>query len=172
MTWVKLDDNFPGNDKVLAIGADAFRLYVEGLCHSARHLTDGFVSNGALSRLWTPSIAPELVTAGLWAVVDGGYVINDYLEFNPSREKVETEREKAAERKAKWAERRSERVANGVRNASRDAGGTLPRPDPTRPEGIGVGESVETEALPSPEIVKAQVPKVREIRGLLKAVGE
>lgn len=43
----------------------------------------------------------QLVGAGLWRCVGTSYEVNDYLEFNPSKEKVEREREQARERKRK-----------------------------------------------------------------------
>lgn len=133
MTWVRLDDQFPEHPKVLRVGADAAWLHVSALCYCARQLTDGFVPDGAIGRLAEVKkpvdLAARLVGAGLWAVADGGWQINDYLAYNPSREKVLADRNAAAARKERWKERQ--------RNAVPNAGGTQkvrpPRPDPTRP---------------------------------------
>ena len=133
MPWVKLDDNFPSNDKVLSVGADAFRLYVEGLCHCARNLTDGVVTAHALRRLWEPSSAAELVTARLWTASDDGYEINDYLEFNPSREQVEAQREAARERQSRLRSQRESR-RDIQRDYTRDSRRESHDPDPTRPQ--------------------------------------
>jgi hypothetical protein len=168
VTWVKLDDNFPSNPKVVDLEDAAFRLYVEGLCYCAANLTDGRLTAGALRRLCGSPSAAELVSAGLWLVTEAGYEVKDYLKYNPSREKVEAERDKAAARKLQWkeraTERRSERVANGVRN-------THPDPIPSRPEGRGDG-GVATQEMPSPEAVKANVPHVQAVRSHLQAVAE
>lgn len=143
--WVKLDDNFPSNDKVLSIGADAFRLYVEGLCHCGRNLTDGFVSAPALARLWAPEQADALVDAGLWAEVDGGYEVNDYLEFNPSREQVERERAAARDRQSRRRSRRdTHRDSQG--DTDRDSRRESHDPVPTRPDHLQQSSSTTTEA--------------------------
>lgn len=157
MAWVKLDDNFPTNRKVVELGADAFRLYVEALCYCGSNLTDGHLTPSALRRLWEPDRATELVAAGLWLQVEDGYEVKDYLKYNPSREQVETEREKAAERKRRWLEQRRNGGKNGVPNKGNDgAANAHPLPDPARPEGPRAGESVATET--APPIVSAPVP--------------
>lgn len=99
MTWVRLDDQFPGHPKVVKAGPPAAWLHVAGLCYCARYLTDGFVSDAALmgmgqyGRSRAQSLAERLVGAGLWEHSDGGYVIHDYLDYQPSRERVEQQRQ-------------------------------------------------------------------------------
>lgn len=86
-----------------------------------------------------------------------GWVIHDYLEFQPSKEKVREEQSKNADRQRRYRERQAakkqvntgeDQSRNGVTNASRDASDdasqvrdrngvsngeqTPPRPDPTR----------------------------------------
>jgi hypothetical protein len=47
MPWVKLDDRFFTNPKVIGAGRDARDLYLAGLCYCAAELTDGFVPANA-----------------------------------------------------------------------------------------------------------------------------
>jgi hypothetical protein len=147
VTWVKLDDGFPDNPKVDALSCPAFRLYVSGLCHAARVLTDGFVDSRRVHRLvpnYEASHTAELVDAGLWMTVDGGWMVNDYLKYNPSKAKVEQDRERSAERKKKWLEAREQgrnSVPNGVANGVRNSG-----PYPTRPAPKGSGSEVTSES--------------------------
>ncbi|KKK81567.1 hypothetical protein LCGC14_2812180, partial [marine sediment metagenome] len=51
MTWVRLDDNFPGHRKVLAAGPEAAWLHIEGLCYCAHQQTDGAIPGAALAKL-------------------------------------------------------------------------------------------------------------------------
>jgi hypothetical protein len=106
MAWVKVDDGFPNNAKVEPLSDRAFRLHVAGMCYSARNLTDGILSPRSVTILRaetkaTNKHAAELISAGLWDVIDDGYSIHDYLEYNPTREKVLAERVKARQRMGK-----------------------------------------------------------------------
>lgn len=109
MTWIKLDDQFPDHPKVAQAGALAELLYVNALAYASRYLTDGFIPHAIVAKLvvWdfegAPSnydLAERLVAAGLWELVEGGYRIHDYLDYNPSREQVFAEREIARRRAA------------------------------------------------------------------------
>ena len=42
MTWVKLDDGFYDNPKIVAVGFDGAGLYAMCLAYCGRHMTDGF----------------------------------------------------------------------------------------------------------------------------------
>jgi hypothetical protein len=133
VSWVKLDDTFPRHPKVWGLSHGAFHLHVAALCHCGQYLTDGMVEEGIVRTLvsaYRTSFVRELCVAGLWIKRECGYEIRDYLDYNPTKEKVLAERDAAAERKAKWK----------AKNAVPSASGTLPRPDPTRPEGPRVGE--------------------------------
>lgn len=103
MTWVKLDDNFPDHPRVVGLTDRAFRTHVAGLCYCAKYLTDGNVPTSALRAIGPRKTAQELEAAGLWAKTDHGWMIRDYLDYNPSRADVETERERRREAGAKGA---------------------------------------------------------------------
>jgi hypothetical protein len=115
MPWVRLDDGFASHPKVLAAGLLGMGLHVAGLCYANRHLTDGFIADNAVEtlgrftvelpgakrrRLDPEFVAGQLVAAGLWERVEGGYRIHDYLVFQPSRADVERDREIARRRTA------------------------------------------------------------------------
>lgn len=108
MMWAKLDDSMPDDPDVDRLSDGAFRLYVSGICHCAKHLTDGLIDAGRVPRLmprYKSSYADELVTAGLWQQVpDGGFVVRSYAKYNKSRDWWREEKRKAAERKAAWRE--------------------------------------------------------------------
>lgn len=105
MAWVKLDDQAPRNEKMLAAGPSACWLWVCGIAHSQSQLTDGFVSLAVLPMIGvkgvgrTKRLAEQLVAAGLFERVEGGYQVHDYLDHNPSRAVVLAKRAEDAERK-------------------------------------------------------------------------
>lgn len=111
MPWVRLDDGFSDHPKVVGLSDSAFRTHVSALCYCNRHLTDGHVP-----AVIGNSCVDELVDAGLWSMNGSGYVIHDYLEFQPSRASVLEERAKAAERMRKH--RSGEVRANTKRTSS------------------------------------------------------
>ena len=148
MPWARFDDGFPGHRKVRRLTDGAYRLHTTAICHCAHDLTDGRVTPEDIEDM--PSIRQsekriaELIKRDLWSVVSDGWMIHDYLDYNPSREQVMAERKGARERKETWkAKRRAERnaVPNGVPNG---VGNVAPYPYPSRTRPV-VSTSVETE---------------------------
>src|SRR5690349_13647368 len=97
MSWVKLDDQILTHPKILRAGRDARDLFIAGLCFCAGHLTDGAIPAGAVRILGgmagiedEAASAERLVAVGLWTQdQDGGYLVHDYLDYQPSRERAE-----------------------------------------------------------------------------------
>lgn len=127
MPWARLDDGFPENDKVENLTDRSFRLHVTAICYCARNLTDGFVSPKALKvcALIAGNGRPgrnvqELIDSGLWEEFEDGWLINDYLEYNPTAEDVKEERRKNRERQALYKARKkaeNDALGNGDGNA-------------------------------------------------------
>lgn len=174
MTWVRFDDQFPIHRKIGGLPDALFRLHSEAIFWCARNTTDGVIRRSEFTQLGSrakPSRAAELVDRGLWhpadnlcvqcalaleeagtKVPDDGWVVHDYLGFQPSRVKVNHEREAKAERQAKWlaAKKGGRRDRDASRDASQppslDASGDAAtrggatrdaHPAPPRPEGSG-----------------------------------
>ena len=152
MPWFKVDDSFESHPKVKAIPR-ARRLKAIGLWSlagswSARQLTDGFVPFYMLDELaGTKREANTLVEVGLWSPVDGGYVFKDWHDWQPTKAKVEADREAAKERMRSARERKKSPRSGEVRantsatppNGSGEVRSTPrsltpTRPDPTRPD--------------------------------------
>ena len=98
MAWVKIDDQFHDHPKVLEVGPLAEALYIRGLAYAARYLTDGYIPAAHLRRMGDLDAMEEagkLVEAGLWDPCEKGYQIHDYLDYQPSAEKVNADREAA-----------------------------------------------------------------------------
>lgn len=191
MTWVRKDDQMPINRKVSVLSDPAYRLDDEALCWASRNLTDGRVPLDELpdiSRRGIRRNADELVKRRRWHRAEdppcpseycptpgpNGWVIHDYLEYNPSREQVLKERAVKAERQKRWLDKkrgsRKDTSVDGSKDlptdASRDAslgssrdgpGDALetaletpaPYPAPPRPEGSGGGAPESTTARPA-----------------------
>lgn len=124
MVWVKIDDGFSEHPKIAKVGAIGAWIQVQALCYSNRNLTDGFLpesiannfghngtehigiaTGGIMGGSGRPlaEIGQDcneidwpmiMVEAGLWEVVDGGYLIHDFLKFNPSKEQILNARQK------------------------------------------------------------------------------
>ncbi len=98
MPWVKLDDNFPQHPKVLAAGPRAAWVHLCAIAHCARNLTDGHISPAVAKSVGaTKPVVVALVEAQLWEENGNGWVIHDYLAYQPSRKQVEETRRMKAE---------------------------------------------------------------------------
>lgn len=97
MTWVRIDDTFPDHPKIVGLSDAAFRAHVSGLCYAGRYLTDGHIPTSALRQIGTRKAAQELEARGIWDKTDHGWVINDFLDYNPSKAEVQAERERKRE---------------------------------------------------------------------------
>lgn len=110
--WFRLDTNLFDNPKVhravAAGGHGSVLLWMQSLAYSTRHLTDGWIPL-AMPKRWgyTARQAAALVDSGLWIPLeitdDGGWLIHDYRDYQPTREAWESRGEKmrAAARK-RW----------------------------------------------------------------------
>jgi hypothetical protein len=99
VTWFKVDDSFHSHPKVLATPPEALGLWVVAGAWSSAHLTDGVVPDRVLPLLLpdSPRLARDLVTAGLWKRVRGGYKFHDWTEYQPSSSDVRRLRQVRAE---------------------------------------------------------------------------
>lgn len=111
MTWVNLDDKMPEHPKVDGLSDGAFRLHVAGICYCNRHLTDGIVTVDRLTRLipkYKKAYLDELLARMVWIEIadSSAYEIHDYLDWNKSREEVESRRAVRSESGKKGARSR------------------------------------------------------------------
>lgn len=110
MAWAKFDDGYPRHRKVWPLSDAAFRLDTSGICWSGEALTDGRIPADeltAVSPVKQPrKAAAELVRRGRWhepghdcprcPPISDGWVIHDYLDYNPDADKVLATREARA----------------------------------------------------------------------------
>jgi hypothetical protein len=95
MAWAKLDDGFHAHPKVMQAGLAATGLHVLAISYCSRYLTDGHVSAEFVRQVASRNaskLVSKLVEAGLWEVrdekPDSGWIVHDYLDYNPSRAEV------------------------------------------------------------------------------------
>lgn len=120
MAYAQTEYEFWSNPKVRAAGKDAAIMHIAGCGYCNQHLTDGFISDSAVGfvaymafqRSHAKALA-TLVEKRLWLRVEGGYMINDFLEHNKSKAQVEEFRQKkSAAGKASGAARSKEQNPN------------------------------------------------------------
>jgi hypothetical protein len=109
MSWVKVDDQFPRHRKVQAAGAELGRhgvgrvmaVWLEGQCHAAGQLTDGFIPRAIVRAMVSDDkpfeVAKMLVKYVLWHDTPGGYQVHDYHDWNPAANEVKHKRKIRAE---------------------------------------------------------------------------
>lgn len=101
MQWVRLDTAFPRNHKVLELlsekdGHRAVVTYICGLAHAGEQDQVGFIPRSALGLCHGRARdAQRLVDVGLWIDDVGGWLINDWDEYQPSSEEAEKRSNKA-----------------------------------------------------------------------------
>ena len=101
MTWIKIDDKLTSHPKWLPLTLEAKSLWFHASVWCGAHNNDGHVPSDAMAfigftaSLSSPAIAPAadlLVQARLWArrskKAGGGFDINDWLEYQPSKQQV------------------------------------------------------------------------------------
>lgn len=93
-TWFRLDTDIFDHPKIQRAitdgGADAALLWMRGISYSARHLTDGWVPL-SLPKQWgykqrhIDALTRHVLWIPLEITDDGGWLINDYTEYQPTR---------------------------------------------------------------------------------------
>jgi hypothetical protein len=96
MEWCKLYATFATDPKVIGLTDKAFRRYVEALCYSTLHETDG------LAPMPDDRYRRELLDARL---LDAEGTIHNYTEFNPSKAELARRRQETRERVTRYRER-------------------------------------------------------------------
>jgi hypothetical protein len=144
MTWATFDDKFYQHPKVLTAGRDAAWLWAAAIGYCNAHNTDGFVATGALPMLAmdglkkAEALAQRCVTAKLFDVVNGGYYVHDFLDWNDSAAVVKARRLANAERVKKHMSKRDRNAsANASTNALKiipsSSSSSVPKKEPPTP---------------------------------------
>lgn len=108
MAWAKLDDRYDDNPKIKRawlMHMGAVGLHSMAVTYCCRHELDGLLGDAWIKEKLPvkrdrDAICAALVECGLFEVVADGFVVHDFLDFNPSREELRERREKDRVRKA------------------------------------------------------------------------
>lgn len=138
MSWFRLDDKSHSNRKVVAAGNAAWGLYCRCGAYAADNLTDGFVPEQIARLFGDDTLIGALLEHRLWRRARGGYKMPDYLQYNPSRQAVENQREANKTRQ----QRHRHGVTNTVTN------NTPTRPDPLNGSAVTSTERSSPRPLP------------------------
>jgi hypothetical protein len=106
MAWIRLDDDYVYHPKFTALSSDAFRLWHEGMAYCRKMMTDGLIRRSALktfryakrTAVLELTTAPEPKIAPLWEADPEGFRVHDYLDWNPSQEEDQRDRDTAKRR--------------------------------------------------------------------------
>jgi len=105
-TWLKTDDRYPEHRKVRRLTDAAYRLHHTAMCACAKDETDGLVTEIDISDMeHGPRLrkhVDSLVLAGLWESAPGGWIIHDFLDYNPSHAQLDEKRAADRERQERW----------------------------------------------------------------------
>ena len=161
MSWVRIDDKAWSHPKLQALSPKAVKVWLFALCWSNSHQTNGRIPSKSVPLLGgNASVSRQLCDQKLWERFDPekhegpdgfeGWVIHDFLEFQPSKAQREAEKRASNERVRRFRERQ----CNGV-----TLEGVKRRPVPSRIEETKVSssrpddEQVETQAS-----IEGQIP--------------
>lgn len=152
VSWARFDDRYHDNRKIKRAwrkNRGSVGLHSMAVTYCAMHETDGVVDGEWLedklpAKRERDVIVGVLVEVGLFSPRDdGAFEVNDYLEYNHSKQQADAQRAAKATRQAKWRERNRSSSSDTSQDASIDAstdvstgrhGDDAPtRPDPTRP---------------------------------------
>lgn len=153
--WFKVDDTLAFHHKTIKAGNAAMGLWLRAGSWCSQQLTDGFVPTDMAEMMGSQAQIRRLVSAVLWAEVEGGFQFHEWgVEGRqPTRVEVKNRREKERKRKQKFREKLHEsstkpeeksenfplfsedqQVNDGCPTGRDRHGDALPtRPDPTRP---------------------------------------
>lgn len=140
MGWIRVEDDFYDNEKMLAAGSIGRDLYWHGMGFCNRNLTDGMIpkrraltlvdftdaavldgAGGIDGQACAPIAVQRLLEAELWHE-DGhdcpscpqpgprNYIVHDYLKYQFSKAQIEEKAEKNRQRVSAWREARKAEV--------------------------------------------------------------
>ena len=96
MSWFKLDDQGHDHPKVLRAGNEAYGAWCRAGQWSSKHLTEGVIPREVALTIAPLKVWSRLLSVGLLEEHPDGWVIHDFLTYNPTSEHVRSERARKA----------------------------------------------------------------------------
>src|SRR5688572_23386658 len=139
MSWLRIEGRMPHHRKVAPLSDEAFRLHVTAMAWCVEEGVDGTVPCDIPSTLPAAPrgrrlarVLDELLSAGLWERSEAnGFVIHDFLQYNPS----------AAQRDAARAAKAAAGQAGGLARASRSHSKNLAPASPPAKQTPSTGQA-------------------------------
>jgi hypothetical protein len=133
-TYSKIEHSLYDNPKIVGLSCEAFRAYVEGILYSGKNLTDGFLDERIVARMWGTQVADELTTNDpvnpSWQRVDGGWMIYGFAERQNTKADIDAKREqKRAAANARWKQKQSTSDAEPMHSAYKSDAQAMPDTD-------------------------------------------
>ena len=133
-TYAKIEHSLYDNPKIVGLSCEAFRAYVEGILYSGKNLTDGFLDERIVSRMWGTQVAEELTSNDpvnpSWQRVEGGWLIYGFTERQNTKQDVDVTRErKRAAANARWDKAKSTNNAQPMQTAYKTDAQDMPDTD-------------------------------------------
>ena len=175
MTWFKIDDGFHSHPKILTVGNAAAGLFVRLGSYCSQHSTDGVVPAMLAKAYGTRGELQRLVACGLVVGHPDGWVIPDFLEYNPSAAETAAKRQVRADAGrrgglASGRARQANEEPNGEANASARGEAEL-NPVPSRPDPNTLTSSSVLTAVPDPPVDDDDYEKALDIVVAAKVAG-
>lgn len=150
MSWLRTDDLYPDHPKLACLPIAARWAHLRCMSYCARYLTDGFIpaetareyAGEYLSLLTSPP--PKPFENPLLGSCDGGFIVHDYLDYNPTRAKVLADKKRQNDRQSRFRNAVTDGVTNGKHSeAPSPSPGPVPKPVKTSTFSLkGIDESV------------------------------
>ena len=154
MAWFRSDDGLHSHPKTRRAGVEAMGLWVVAGTYSSAYKLQGFVPDSYVASWGRKgrALAAKLVAAGLWEpandLVEGpGWQFHDWIDYNPTAEQIERDRELARLRQARSREKK--RAAFEAREAEETAEAETPEPRPRSRSRHAVSHGTPSRPVPS-----------------------
>ena len=163
MPWAKVGDEWWCHPKVLGLPLAPRGLWVSALSWSCAQRKD-VVPTGFLALVGgTVADADALVEHGLWVVVDGGWRIHDWSEYQQA-----TVSERRAEAGRKGGQRSGESRRSRSKQTDTETGADLLE-DRSKPKQTGFASEANNEAGPFPSLPNPSQPSLGVVEAMLPA---
>jgi len=189
MSWFKLDDDGHDHPKVLQAGNEAYGAWCRAGQWSSKHLTEGAIPKVVALKIAPPRVWKKLQEVRLVEASADGWLIHDFLKYNPPASEVLAERARKAKNVSDFRERKkagktssaSDVTAPVTGHVTGYTGGLLPGslpgcnrvpdpdpdPDPVPSEPVAAAARVPTR--PVRELARTSLPGRPELVAVLAA---
>jgi hypothetical protein len=171
MSWLRIEGRMPQHRKVAPLSDAAFRLHVTAKCWCVSEESDGLIPS-AIPKTLTAAprekrladVVAELMRAGLWEATEDGWLIHDFLTYNPSKAESQALRQarsaagaaggrSSGRARAEQARSKTEASASPIVEATSKQNSTpipipIPTPIPKNPTGSSGGGAAAPPAQP------------------------